>query len=256
MSVLDMFKLEGKKGFITGGSRGIGFGIAEAFAEVGADLALVAMNMEIATKAAKELSDKYGRKVIAIQCDVRKEDDVNRMMETFINEFGTIDFAINNAGIANVIEADKITPDDFREVIDINLNGVFLTAQAAAKQMIKEGKKGAIVSTASMSGHIVNIPQTIANYCAAKAGVIHLTKALAVEWAEYGIRVNTVSPGYIGTELVASLEDWHPIWLDKIPMKRLGEVKDLIGAYLFLASDASQYATGTDLVVDGGYICL
>ena len=123
--------------------------------------------------------------------------------------------------------------------------------------MIKHNTGGSIVSTASMSAHIINQPQTIANYCAAKAGVVHLTKALAVEWAQYNIRVNSVSPGYIQTELIASLKDLLPVWSAKMPAgTRLGFPEDLIGAFVYFASDASLYATGSDLIVDGGYTIL
>ena len=136
----------------------------------------------------------------------------------------------------------------------MNLFGEFLTAQAAAKLMIKLGKKGSIVNTASMSAHIVNVPQTIANYNASKAGVIQLTKSLAVEWLKYGIRVNCVSPGYMQTELIATMSDMLPVWQSKMPEgSRLGYPRDLIGAYVYFVSDASEYATGSDLVVDGGY---
>lgn len=256
MNTLDLFNLHGKKGFITGAARGIGKCLAEAFAELGAELAIVDMDLAEAEKTACLLTEKYGRKAIAIPCDVTNEADVQKMMDTFIREFSTIDFAINNAGIANVIPAEEIAAKDFKKVVDVNLNGVFLTAQAAARQLIKEGKSGSIVNTASMSGHVINTPQTIANYCASKGGVILLTKALAVEWAKYNIRVNCVSPGYMATELVAEMKDMHPEWIPKIPAGRLGVPADLIGAYLYLISDASRYTTGTDLIVDGGYTSL
>ncbi len=254
--VLEMFSLEDKKGFITGAARGIGKCLATAFAEMGADVAIVDLDFAEAEKTAAEIAKKYSRKVVAIKCDVTDGDDVQKMMNTYMAQYGVVDFAINNAGIANVFEADKISAADFKKVVDVNLNGVFLTAQAAAKEMIKSGRPGTIVNTASMSGHVVNTPQTIANYCASKGGVVLLTKALAIEWAKYGIRVNCVSPGYIATELVAEMKDMHPVWLKMIPANRLGTPEDLIGAYLYLVSDASQYATGTDLVVDGGYTSL
>lgn len=256
MNTLDLFNLHGKKGFITGAARGIGKCLAEAFAELGAELAIVDMDLAEAEKTATLLTEKYGRKAIAIPCDVTNEADVQKMMDTFIREFSTIDFAINNAGIANVIPAEEIAAKDFKKVVDVNLNGVFLTAQAAARQLIKEGKPGSIVNTASMSGHVINTPQTIANYCASKGGVILLTKALAVEWAKYNIRVNCVSPGYMATELVAEMKEMHPEWIPRIPAGRLGVPADLIGAYLYLISDASRYTTGTDLIVDGGYTSL
>ncbi|WHH60509.1 SDR family oxidoreductase [Petroclostridium sp. X23] len=256
MSVLDIFSMANKKGFITGAARGIGKCLAEAFVDAGADLAVVDIDDEAAQKAAEEIWKKYGRKVAAIGCNVTDAADVEKMMEVFLNEFGSIDFAINNAGISTLDNAMDISESDFKKVIDVNLNGVFLTAQAAARTMKAQGKGGSIVSTASISGHIVNIPQTIANYCAAKAGVMQLTKALAVEWAQYGIRVNSVSPGYMLTELIRDASEMHPVWEAKVPLKRLGRPVDLVGAYLFLASDASIYATGSDIVVDGGYVCL
>lgn len=256
MSTLDLFSLKGKKGFITGAARGIGKCLADAFADAGAELAIIDMDIIEARKTADALAEKYQRNIIAIQCNVTDAADVEEMVNTYTQHFGTIDFAINNAGIANVIPAEEISSADFKKVIDVNLNGVFLTAQAAAQQMIKDGKPGSIVNTASMSGHVINTPQTIANYCASKGGVILLTKALAVEWAKYNIRVNCVSPGYMATELVAEMKDMHPQWIPKIPTGRLGIPEDLVGAYLYLVSDASRYATGTDLVVDGGYTSL
>ncbi len=253
MRTAELFSLKSKQGFITGAARGIGKCIAEAYADLGADVAIVEVDIAEAEKSAQEIASKYGVKCIAIKCDVTSEQSVNEMIEKYACEFERIDFAVNNAGIANVYPAEEISYDNFKKVVDVNLNGVFLTAQAAGKLMIKRGTKGAIINTASMSGHIINRPQTIANYCASKGGVILLTKGLAVEWAKYGIRVNCVSPGYIATELVATMKDMHPIWLKDIPADRLGTPEDLVGAYVYLASDASRYATGTDIAVDGGY---
>ncbi len=253
METLNLFSLKSKQGFITGAARGIGKRIAQAYADLGADIAIVEVDLAEAQKTASEISAQYGVKCIAIQCNVTSPESVDAMIKTYASEFERIDFAVNNAGIANVVPAEEISYNDFKKVVDVNLNGVFLTAQAAGKLMIERGSKGAIVNTASMSGHIINRPQTIANYCASKGGVILLTKALAVEWAKYNIRVNCVSPGYIATELVATMKDMHPIWLKDIPADRLGTPDDLVGAYVYLASDASKYATGTDLAVDGGY---
>ncbi|MFI3261313.1 MAG: SDR family oxidoreductase [Rikenellaceae bacterium] len=253
MRTIDLFSLKSKQGFITGAARGIGKCIAEAYADLGANIAIVEIDIKQAQITANEIASKYGVKCIAIECDVTSGDSVQQMIDIYEKEFGSIDFAVNNAGIANVIPAEEISAEAFKKVVDVNLNGVFLTAQAAAKLMIKKGTKGSIINTASMSGHIVNRPQTIANYCASKGGVILLTKSLAVEWAKYGIRVNCVSPGYIATELVAEMKDMHPLWLKDIPADRLGTPADLVGAYVFLASAASGYATGSDVVVDGGY---
>jgi sorbose reductase len=257
MATLDMFSLVGKKGFITGAAQGIGKCLAENFAEAGADVAVVDINQELADKTTTEIAEKTGRVIKAYKCDVTKAEDVAVFMDAYITDFGTIDFAINNAGIATFDNAMDIDPETFRRVIDVNLIGAFNTAQAAARTMKKQGTGGSIISTASMSAHIVNVPQTIANYCASKAGVMHLSKSLAVEWAKYNIRVNTVSPGYIQTELVASLTDMLPVWKEKMPEgSRLGYPEDLVGAYIYLASDASKFATGADFVVDGGYTIL
>jgi sorbose reductase len=257
MDVKKLFSLEGKKGFVTGGAQGIGKTITKAYAELGADVAIVDLNLAKSKEAAEEIADLTGRNVTAIECDVSNAESVANMIEAYEQAYKTIDFAVNNAGIFTGDEALDITPDAFRSVIDVNLIGVFFTAQAAARLMVKHNNGGSIISTASMSAHIINKPQTIANYCASKAGVVHLTKALAVEWAKYHIRVNCVSPGYIQTELIASLKDLLPIWSELMPEgSRLGYPEDLIGAFVYLASDASAFATGSDLIVDGGYTIL
>ena len=254
MDVKKLFSLEGKKGFITGGAQGIGKCIATAFAQLGAQVAIVDINLQLAQKTAQEIADATGAKVKAYACDVTKQASANEMVSEIVLDYGEINFAVNNAGIFTGEGMLEITDKRFESVIDVNLNGVFYTAQAAARQMVKQGTGGSIISTASMSGHIVNVPQTIANYCASKAGVIVLTKAMAVELAKYSIRVNCISPGYIQTDLIASLSDMLPVWLSKMPEgSRLGYPEDLIGAFVYFASDASKFATGSDLVVDGGY---
>lgn len=254
MDVTKLFSLEGKKGFITGGAQGIGQCLATAFAQLGAEVAIVDINLEKAAATARKIANDTGRRVLPYRCDVTDTASVTAMMEAYVKDFGEIHFAINNAGIftgEGVLDIDQKT---FESVIDVNLNGVFYTAQAAARQMVKQGKGGSIISTASMSAHIVNRPQTIANYCASKAGVVHLTKAMALELAKHRIRVNCVSPGYIQTDLIASLSDMLPLWTAMMPEgARLGYPEDLIGAYVYFASDASVFATGSDLVVDGGY---
>jgi sorbose reductase len=254
MDVNKLFSLEGKKGFITGGSQGIGKTIATAFAQLGADVAIVARNIDIATQTANEIAEQTGRNIIAIKCDVSDPKSVDAMIVEYEKAFSVCDFAINNAGIFTDDAAIDIEPDAFKSVIDVNLNGMFFTAQAAARLMIKKGTKGSIISTASISAKIINTPQTIANYCTSKAGVVHMTKGLAVEWAKYNIRVNSISPGYIKTEMIASMEDMMSIWLAKMPEgSRLGVTEDLIGAFVYFASDASSFATGSDLIIDGGY---
>lgn len=254
---LSMFSLEGKSGFITGGAQGIGKCLAEAYCKAGANVAIVDINLEIAQATAKELTDATGRKCIAYKCNVTDPDSVDTMMADYMKDYGRIDFAVNNAGIFTGDAAMDIEYDKFKSVLDVNTNGVFLTARAAAREMEKSGRGGSIISTASMSGHVINVPQTIANYCASKAAVIQLSKGLAVEWAQYGIRVNTVSPGYIQTDLIATMKDMLEIWQAKMPEgSRLGYPEDLVGIYIYLASDASKWSTGSDYVVDGGYTAL
>ena len=252
MSLLDKFRLDGKKVIVTGGSRGIGKSVAFGLAEAGADIAIVARGIQAAEETADEIS-RLGVKVIAVKADITKPDQVTNMMESVVKTFGTVNVIFNNAGTAIVEKAEDMSYESLVEVINVNLIGLFLTCQAAGRVMIKDGG-GSIINMASMSAHVVNIPQATANYNASKAGVVRLTKCLAVEWAQYNIRVNSLSPGYTLTELARSFsEELMNQWKDKIPMKRMADPSELQGAVLFLASDASSYCTGTDLIVDGGY---
>jgi len=254
MDVKKLFSLEGKKGFVTGGAQGIGKCLAEAFAQLGAEVAIVDLNYDKAKATADSIAAKTGAKVLAYKCNVTKPAEAQQMVEDFVRDFGELNFAVNNAGIFTSDSVLDIAPNAFESVIKVDLIGVFYTAQAAARQMVKQGKGGSIVSTASMSAHIVNVPQTIANYNASKAAVIQLSKSMAVELAPHNIRVNTVSPGYIQTDLIATMTDMLPIWLSKMPEgSRLGYPEDLIGAFTYFVSDASKFATGSDLIVDGGY---
>lgn len=167
---------------------------------------------------------------------------------------GKLDLLFNNAGIVLQKPVIDLTPDEWLNVINVNLNGVFFVAQAFGRYLITRGKQGVIVNTASMSGSIVNYPQQQASYNASKAGVIQLTKSLAVEWADKGIRVNSISPGYIFTELTSFVrEDWRELWKDLTPIKRLGKPEELAGAVIYLLSDSASFATGCDLIIDGGF---
>jgi NAD(P)-dependent dehydrogenase (short-subunit alcohol dehydrogenase family) len=252
MGILDRFRLDGKKALVTGGSRGIGKSVALGLAEAGADIAVVARGIEAARDAADEIG-RCGVKAIAVQADITKPDQVAAMMERIVGEFGTLDVAFNNAGTAIVEKAEEMSYESLVEVINVNLIGLFLCCQAEAKVMIERGG-GSIINMASMSAHVVNVPQETANYNASKAGVVRLSKCLAVEWAKHNIRVNSLCPGYTLTELARSFsEELMNQWKEKIPMGRMADPSELQGAVLFLASDASSYCTGTDLIVDGGY---
>jgi sorbose reductase len=253
MSVLDLFDLHGKTALVTGGSSGIGKWVARAYLEAGARVAIAARNSE----ALEEVADELGAigEVVPIGCDVTQPGQVTSMVDRVTAELGGIDIAVCNAGVVSVEPLLDMAPEEFQRVQDTNVTGVFLTAQAAARAMVKQGRGGTIINTASMSGHIINIPQQVSHYCASKAAVIHLTKGMAVEFAQHRIRVNSVSPGYILTELVEPLAEYHRLWEPKIPLGRIGRPEELIGLYLYLASAASSYMTGSDLVIDGGYTC-
>jgi NAD(P)-dependent dehydrogenase (short-subunit alcohol dehydrogenase family) len=252
MGILDKFRLEGKKAFVTGGSRGIGKSVAMGLAEAGADIAIVARGLAAAEETAHEI-ERLGVRAIAVKADVTVPEQVDGMMKTIVGKFGTVDVAFNNAGIAVVENAEEMSYESLKKVIDVNLIGLFLTCQSAAKVMIRQ-KRGSIINMASMSAHVVNVPQKTSNYNASKAGVVQLTKCLAVEWAPHNIRVNSISPGYTLTELARSFsEELMRQWIVKIPMGRMADPAELQGAVLYLASDASSYCTGTDLIIDGGY---
>src|SRR5580693_1388149 len=254
MSVLDLFDLHGKRALVTGASSGIGKRVAIAYAEAGAEVALAARHAEALAVVADEIAAAGGR-AVPIRCDVTQPEQVSGMLDQVTGELGGIDIAVCNAGIITVTPMLEMPPEEFQSIQDTNVTGVFLTAQAAAKAMVRQGQGGVIINTASMSGHIINIPQQVGHYCASKAAVIHLTKAMAVELAPHKIRVNSVSPGYILTELVEPYSEYHALWEPKIPLGRMGQPEELTGLYLYLASEASCYMTGSDIVIDGGYTC-
>lgn len=252
---MSTFNLENKTAYVTGGARGIGKAAALGLAENGADVAIVDIDMDSARAVAKEIEHR-GRRSLAISCDVTNPEDVQAMAGKILSAWGRLDIAFNNAGICINVEAAAMSFDQWKKVLDINLTGVFLTSQAAGQIMIKQ-KGGVIINTASMSGHIVNIPQPQCAYNASKAGVIMLTKSLAVEWAPYNVRVNSLSPGYIATEMTMKApEYWKSRWADLTPTGRMGKPGELVGAILYLADDSSSYTTGTDLVVDGAFTCV
>ena len=257
VGILEKMRLDGKAIFVTGGARGIGKSVAQAFAEAGANLAIVDIDIEEAKKTAKELEEANGVKAIAIQTDVTDPVQVDAMVEEVVETFGKLDVAFCNAGICINAPADEMTFEQWKKVIDINLTGVFLTAQAAGKVMIEQGY-GSIINTASMSGHIVNVPQPQCAYNASKAAVIQLTKSMAVEWAKKNVRVNSLSPGYIGTELVmgepklkALIKEWEAL----SPMGRIGRPEELQSICVYLAGDTSSFTTGSDFIVDGAFSC-
>lgn len=255
MTILDKLRLDGKKIYITGGAQGLGKAMAQALAEAGADLAIVDINLEKAQATAEEIAASTGRKVIAVRTDVTNPEDVQNMIDTVVAELGGLDVAFNNAGMVINQPAEDVPYEDWQKVINLNLNGVFLTSQAAGRYMIENGG-GSIINTASMSAHIVNRPQPQASYNASKAAVIQLSKSLAIEWAKKGVRVNTLSPGYMATDLTQNSPELKPlidIWNDWAPLGRMGTPEELQGIAVYLASDTSSFATGADFAVDGAF---
>mgnify|MGYP000939205708 CR=1 FL=1 len=258
MGILEKMRLDGKKAFVTGGARGIGKSISYAIAEAGADVAIVDIDLPEAQKTAEQIAKDTGVRTIAIKADITNQQEVEQMVATIVKEFGRLDIAFCNAGICMNIPAEEMTLEQWNKVMNINLTGTFLTCQAAGKVMIAQGG-GSIINTASMSGHIVNVPQPQCSYNASKAAVIQLTKSLAVEWALKNVRVNSISPGYIGTELTLNSPTLKPLieqWNAMAPLKRMGKPDELQGIAVYLASDASSFTTGSDFVVDGAFTCI
>ena len=257
MGIIEKMRLDGKAIYVTGGASGIGKSVATALAEAGADVAIVDVNLEGAEAVAKEIADATGSKTIAIRCDVTNQEDVEAMVAEVAGTYGKLDACFNNAGICLNVPAEEMTFEQWNKVININLNGVFLCATAAGRVMLKQGY-GSIINTASMSGHIVNVPQPQCAYNASKAGVSMLTKSLAIEWAKKGVRVNCISPGYIGTDLTLNSESLKPLieqWNAMAPMGRLGRPEELQSIVVYLAGDTSSFTTGSDIIVDGAFTC-
>ena len=254
MSLLESFSLDGEVAVVTGAAQGLGRQMAAGLAEMGADVAIADLNHEKATDTAAELDGET--RVIAVETDVTDEASVRRLVETVTDRLGPIDVLLNNAGIVENAPAEETTLDAWQRVLAVNLDGVFLCAKHVGRQMLDRGQ-GRIVTVSSMSAFDVNVPQKQASYNVTKAGVSMLTKSLAVEWADRGVRVNAIAPGYMRTELVdevlANNPEMEDTWIENTPMGRLGQPKELRELVVYLASDASSYMTGTTVVMDGGY---
>ena len=251
MSVKDLFELTGQKAMVTGAAGGIGRELSLALAEMGADVALVDIHMENLNRVAEEVK-RYGRKAMICKTDVTDALAVESTVGRILAEWGRIDILVNCAGIAHWAPAEEMKEEDWDRVMDVNLKGIFLCCKAVARNMIAN-RKGKIINIASMSARIVNRPQLQLAYNTSKAGVVMLTKSLAAEWAKYNINVNSISPGYIATEMTKKVSQYHDQWRELTPVERLGEPSELKGTVVYLASEASKFMTGHDLVIDGGY---
>ena len=245
--------LSGKVAIVTGGHRGIGEAIALGFAEYGADIVVADIidNSVINRTIAKV--ESLGRQGLAIQTDVTIESDVETMVKKSLEKFRKIDILVNNAGILKYTPSIELSENEWDRIIGVNLKGVFLCSKLVGRVMIKQ-RRGKIINIASSHGHI-GTGSGLAAYCASKGGVIQLTKALALEWAKYNINVNAISPATAKTKLQGSACDdkWLKKEIEKMPIKRILEPIDLVGAAIFLASESSNAVTGHSLVVDGGF---
>jgi len=251
MADLAMFDLTGKKALVTGAAVGIGRGCAVALARAGADVAILDLNEKAGAKTAEEIR-AMGRQSIFIRCDVTKRDQVQAAVRRVAEAFGRLDVAVNNAGIAILGADEEIAQDAWDKVIAVNLTGVFLCAQAEAQQMIRQQPtEGKIINIASMSATIANCN---ASYDGSKAGVVHMTKTLAAEWGRFNINVNCISPSYVLSPMHASTPTVVRERIRELtPLGHMERPEDLHGAVIFLASAASNYVTGHDLMVDGGH---
>lgn len=252
-SILDRMRLDDRRALVTGAGQGIGRAFAHALGEAGARVAVIDLDRARAEAVAAELEAK-GIEALAIASDVAADDAATRYVAAVVDSWGGLDIAVNNAGINRNSAAEDTDPAEWDEVFALNTRAVFLGCQAEARAMLPAGY-GKIINTASMASLIVPHPQKQAAYNAAKAAVVTLTRTLAAEWADRGIRVNCMSPGIIRTALIEESDALRPLvdaWLAQIPLGRLGEVTDLQAGIVYLAGDASDYMTGHNLVIEGG----
>lgn len=252
-----LFSLKGKTAIVTGGTSGIGRVVADYLACAGANVAIVSTHMSAAYEAAAEIAEEYHVETLGFACDVTDEHAVERMIEEVAGTIGTADVLFNNAGININAGALELSYEDWKRTMDVNVNGVFLTARAFARKLIDEKKPGSIINMASISASIVNLPQSQTAYNTSKAAVVHLTRTLAVEWVEYGIRVNAVSPGYVWTKMNSVVpEETRNFWINATPFHRFARPDEIAGAVIYFAGDASSFTSGSELRIDGCFTCI
>lgn len=255
---MDCFRLDHRVAVVTGAGRGIGKALALGLAEAGATVAVAELpdRLPDAQKVADAITAAGGRAVV-VPLDVRNLSSIDRMVERVVDTLGAIDILVNNAGIQIAKPAVEITEEDWDAVLDVNLKGVFFCSQRVGRWLIAHKREGVIINIASQNGLVGYYNR--APYCSAKAGVVNLTRVLAIEWASYGIRVNAVAPTFIRTPLGEQTlrnEEFRRDILSRIPLGRIGEPNDVVGAVIYLASPAASLVTGATLVVDGGWTAL
>jgi NAD(P)-dependent dehydrogenase (short-subunit alcohol dehydrogenase family) len=258
MKILERFSLKDKVSIMTGGARGLGKAMAKSLAEAGSNIVIIDLDLESAQLTADGLASE-GVRTLALKGDVTNAAEVDQMVDEVLSRFGQIDVLFNNAGVTQWVNAEEMRLEDWNRMMSVNLDGVFIVSKAVGKVMIKQ-QRGSIINTSSMSGLVVNTPQCQAAYNVSKAGVIMLTKSLAYEWAKHNVRVNTIAPGYMETEMIEQFRVEHKekidLWTKLTPMNRMGRPFELGGLAVYLASEASSYVTGAVCLVDGGYSIL
>ena len=257
MTTIDKFGLQGKIAAVTGGARGIGYAVASLSASVGADIAIIDILEDLGIEAADKLATSSGRKVLFYRADLRDPNQAAQTAAQVEADFSRVDVLFNCIGVNPNTDFLEIPPEEWTNVMNVNVNGQFFIAQAFARQMARHGG-GSIVAIGSNSGFIIDKPQPQAHYNTSKAAVHQMVKAMAVELAPYKIRVNAVAPGYVMTEMTKrglGTQEWVKLWEEMTPMHRFAEPSEIAYTMLFLASDAASYVTGAILLVDGGYTC-
>ena len=251
------FDMTGKVAIVTGGATGIGRGIAEGLADVGANIVIASRRLEKCEAACEEISKRTGVKTLPHRCDITEKNEIQALVEDVLNEFGHMDILVNNSGIGGSEKPIlEMVEEDWNNTMDTNLKGVFTLSQAVVRKMRERGEGGKVINVASIGG-LIGFPNMSA-YCASKGGCVQLTKVMALEWARYNIQVNAILPGYFDTPLnrdFFSSDIGKQIIKQHIPMKRLAQIEEIKGVAILLASQASNFITGSTIAIDGGHSC-